>query len=193
MAVQVETLDKLERRITLSLPAATIASEVESRLRRLSRTVKADGFRFVRQGADERRLAALRLLGAQRGAERQGRAGVFRRGERGQAARCRRPRASPRRKARPRRRGRLRRDLRGLSRGEDRRPVRRRGRTRLDRGRRRGVSTRTLDILRKQRRTFQQRPPSSRPPSATAVDDRLRSAPSTACRSTAARPRASSS
>ena len=45
MAVQVETLDKLERRITLSLPAATIASEVESRLRRLSRTVKADGFR----------------------------------------------------------------------------------------------------------------------------------------------------
>ncbi len=45
MAVQVETLEKLERRITLSLPAATIASEVESRLRRLSRTVKADGFR----------------------------------------------------------------------------------------------------------------------------------------------------
>ncbi len=45
MAVQVETLDKLERRITLSLPAATIATEVESRLRRLSRTVKADGFR----------------------------------------------------------------------------------------------------------------------------------------------------
>ena len=45
MAVQVETLDKLERRITLSLPASTIASEVESRLRRLSRTVRADGFR----------------------------------------------------------------------------------------------------------------------------------------------------
>ena len=45
MAVQVETLDKLERRITLSLPAQTIASEVEQRLRRLSRTVKADGFR----------------------------------------------------------------------------------------------------------------------------------------------------
>ena len=45
MSVQVETLDKLERRITLSLPAATITSEVESRLRRLSRTVKADGFR----------------------------------------------------------------------------------------------------------------------------------------------------
>jgi trigger factor len=45
MSVHVETLDKLERRITLSLPAATIASEVESRLRRLSRTVRADGFR----------------------------------------------------------------------------------------------------------------------------------------------------
>ena len=45
MAVEVETLDKLERRITLSLPAETISSEVESRLRRLSRTVKADGFR----------------------------------------------------------------------------------------------------------------------------------------------------
>jgi trigger factor len=45
MAVQVETLDKLERRITLTLPASSIASEVESRLRRLSRTVRADGFR----------------------------------------------------------------------------------------------------------------------------------------------------
>ena len=45
MSVEVETLDKLERRITLSLPAATIALEVEQRLRRLSRTVKADGFR----------------------------------------------------------------------------------------------------------------------------------------------------
>ena len=45
MPVHVETLDKLERRITLTLPASTIASEVESRLRRLSRTVRADGFR----------------------------------------------------------------------------------------------------------------------------------------------------
>ena len=45
MAVQVETLDKLERRITLSLPADVISAEVQSRLRRLSRTVKADGFR----------------------------------------------------------------------------------------------------------------------------------------------------
>src|SRR5882757_2447680 len=45
MSVQVETLDKLERRITLTLPTSTINTEVESRLKRLSRTVKADGFR----------------------------------------------------------------------------------------------------------------------------------------------------
>ena len=45
MSVQVETLEKLERRITLTLPAETIKSEVESRLKKLSRTVKADGFR----------------------------------------------------------------------------------------------------------------------------------------------------
>src|SRR5215213_7460115 len=45
MAVQVETLDKLERRITLTLPATAITSEVETRLRRLSRTFRADGFR----------------------------------------------------------------------------------------------------------------------------------------------------
>ena len=45
MSVQVETLEKLERRITLTLPADTIRSEVESRLKRLARTVKADGFR----------------------------------------------------------------------------------------------------------------------------------------------------
>ena len=45
MAVQVETLDKLERRITLTLAAESINGEVQNRLRRLSRTVKADGFR----------------------------------------------------------------------------------------------------------------------------------------------------
>ena len=45
MSVQVETLEKLERRITLTLPASSIASEVTSRLKRLSRTVKADGVR----------------------------------------------------------------------------------------------------------------------------------------------------
>src|SRR6186713_879693 len=45
MAVTVETLEKLERRITLTLAADTINNEVESRLKKLSRTVKADGFR----------------------------------------------------------------------------------------------------------------------------------------------------
>jgi trigger factor len=45
MAVNVETLEKLERRITLTLPASVINSEVEARLRKLARTVKADGFR----------------------------------------------------------------------------------------------------------------------------------------------------
>ena len=45
MTAQIETLEKLERRITLTLAASSIASEVESRLKKLSRTVKADGFR----------------------------------------------------------------------------------------------------------------------------------------------------
>jgi trigger factor len=45
MAVTVETLDKLERRITLTLPAEVLKSEVDNRLKKLARTVKADGFR----------------------------------------------------------------------------------------------------------------------------------------------------
>jgi trigger factor len=45
MAVNVETLEKLQRRITLTLATAEISSEVESRLKKLSRTVRADGFR----------------------------------------------------------------------------------------------------------------------------------------------------
>jgi trigger factor len=45
MAVNVETLEKLERKITLTLPAKVIQSEVDSRLKRLARTVKMDGFR----------------------------------------------------------------------------------------------------------------------------------------------------
>ena len=45
MAVTVETLEKLERKISLSLPLADIQTEVESRLKRLARTVKMDGFR----------------------------------------------------------------------------------------------------------------------------------------------------
>ena len=45
MAVTVETLEKLERKIMLTLPVGTIQSEVDSRLKRLARTVKMDGFR----------------------------------------------------------------------------------------------------------------------------------------------------
>ena len=45
MAVTVETLEKLERKITLTLPVAAIQSEVDTRLKRLARTVKMDGFR----------------------------------------------------------------------------------------------------------------------------------------------------
>ena len=45
MAVTVETLEKLERKITLTLPVGTIQSEVETRLKKLARTVKMDGFR----------------------------------------------------------------------------------------------------------------------------------------------------
>ena len=45
MAVNVETLEKLERKMTLTLPLDTIKSEVEARLRKLARTVKMDGFR----------------------------------------------------------------------------------------------------------------------------------------------------
>lgn len=45
MAVAVETLEKLERKITLTLPASVIQSEVETRLKKLARQVKIDGFR----------------------------------------------------------------------------------------------------------------------------------------------------
>ncbi len=45
MAVTVETLEKLERKITLTLPVGTIQNEVATRLRKLARTVKMDGFR----------------------------------------------------------------------------------------------------------------------------------------------------
>jgi trigger factor len=45
MAVTVETLEKLERKITLTLPADAIKSEIDSRLKRLARTVRMDGFR----------------------------------------------------------------------------------------------------------------------------------------------------
>ena len=45
MAVNVETLEKLERKITLELPIETIQQEVQKRLQRMQRQVKMDGFR----------------------------------------------------------------------------------------------------------------------------------------------------
>ena len=45
MPVNVETLEKLERKITLSLPVKEVQDEVTKRLQRLARTVKMDGFR----------------------------------------------------------------------------------------------------------------------------------------------------
>lgn len=45
MAVTVESLDKLERKMTLTLPVSSIQSEIQSRLKKLARTVKMDGFR----------------------------------------------------------------------------------------------------------------------------------------------------
>ena len=45
MSVTVETLEKLERKITLTLPVGVIKTEVDTRLKRLARTVKMDGFR----------------------------------------------------------------------------------------------------------------------------------------------------
>ncbi|MGH8632960.1 MAG: trigger factor [Burkholderiales bacterium] len=45
MQANLETLGVLERRLSVSLPATDIDSEVESRLKRLSRTVKLHGFR----------------------------------------------------------------------------------------------------------------------------------------------------
>lgn len=45
MTVAVETLSALERRVRLTIPKASITGEVDTRLKRLARTVKADGFR----------------------------------------------------------------------------------------------------------------------------------------------------
>lgn len=45
MSVTVETLEKLERKIVLTLPENAIKSEVDTRLRKLARTVRMDGFR----------------------------------------------------------------------------------------------------------------------------------------------------
>ena len=45
MQTSIETLGKLERRLNMAVPAEQIEREVEQRLRKLSRTVRMDGFR----------------------------------------------------------------------------------------------------------------------------------------------------
>jgi trigger factor len=45
MAVNVETLEKLERKMTLTLPVDVITKEVDTRLRKIARQAKFDGFR----------------------------------------------------------------------------------------------------------------------------------------------------
>jgi trigger factor len=45
MQTNIETLGKLERRLDMAVPAEEIEREVEQRLRKLSRTVRMDGFR----------------------------------------------------------------------------------------------------------------------------------------------------
>jgi trigger factor len=45
MAVNVVTLEKLERKITLTLSAAALSTEVDARLKKIAKTVKMSGFR----------------------------------------------------------------------------------------------------------------------------------------------------
>ncbi|MDB5919378.1 MAG: trigger factor, partial [Massilia sp.] len=45
MATAVETLGKLERRMTISFPLADVRTEVEKRLKQQAKTAKAPGFR----------------------------------------------------------------------------------------------------------------------------------------------------
>ena len=161
-----------ERRITLTLAADTISGEVETRLKKLSRTVKADGFRpgkvpmsvvaqrygysvqyevmndkvgeAFNSAANE---AKLRVAGMPKITQKDERAG--------------RPDG-------------LRRHLRGLPRGEDRRPVAGVEVERMSTEVTEAAIDKTVDILRKQRRTFAQRPAGRGRGRRRPRDDRLR-------------------
>ncbi|OYV33440.1 MAG: hypothetical protein B7Z83_09615, partial [Thiomonas sp. 20-64-5] len=41
----VETLDKLQRRVTVTVPKASVQTEINARLKNLSRTLRLPGFR----------------------------------------------------------------------------------------------------------------------------------------------------
>ena len=45
MSVNVETLEKLERKLVLTVPTENINFEINKRLQKLARNVKMDGFR----------------------------------------------------------------------------------------------------------------------------------------------------
>ncbi|MGZ5020515.1 MAG: trigger factor, partial [Chthoniobacterales bacterium] len=45
MQANLESLGTLERRLSVAVPLAEIDREIDTRLKRLSRTVKMDGFR----------------------------------------------------------------------------------------------------------------------------------------------------
>jgi trigger factor len=64
MSATVETLEGLERRVTLNLNPAEIDAEVNKRLQKLSRNVKLDGFR---PGKAPAKMVALRYGGEVRG------------------------------------------------------------------------------------------------------------------------------
>ena len=45
MQANLETLERLERRLSVAVPIAEIDSEIETRLKKLTRSVKLHGFR----------------------------------------------------------------------------------------------------------------------------------------------------
>jgi hypothetical protein len=100
MTVTVETLEKLERKITLTLPVGTIQNEVDSRLKKLARTVKMDGFR---PGKVPLSVVAQRYGYSVQYEVMNDKVGeaFLASGQRSQAARGRPAQASPRRKSAP--------------------------------------------------------------------------------------------
>ena len=64
MTSNVETLEGLERRLTLNLDMDAIEAEVSKRLQKLSRNVKLDGFR---PGKAPMKMVAARYAGEIRG------------------------------------------------------------------------------------------------------------------------------
>jgi hypothetical protein len=188
MAVTVETLEKLERKMTLTLPVNTIQSEVDSRLKKLARTVKMDGFR---PGKVPMNVVAQRYgysVHYEVMNDKVGEAFAVAANE----AKLRvagQPKISE--KEAPRRRTGVRRGVRGLPGSQDRRPGRRRGGKSQRRSQRRGHRQ---DPGHPAQAAPHLRPARADAPRRTATAPRSTSkARSTASPSPAARPRTSSS